>query len=391
MAATGEPGVASSAPPVRVLWLVKGLGIGGAERLLVAAAGVHDRAAFAIEAAYVVPAKDQLVGALEERGVPVTCLGGTSRLAWVRRLRALLDEGRFDVVHVHSPLVAAVARLAARSVPRRRRPRVMTTEHNGWSTLALPTRLLNAATAGLDDATLAVSEETRASIWWPRTRRRTEVVVHGVDLAGLRGAAGKGRGVREELGIGPDEVVVLTVANYRAQKAWPVLLAAAREVVDRGLPVRFLGVGQGPLEAEVAAEHRRLGLGDRLLLLGRRDDVADLLAAADVFALASTYEGYPLAVMEALGAGVPVVATAVGGVVDAVGDTAGLLVPPGRPDLLADALARMVDPRERSRLAAGAEQAGRRYDIAHAVAVCEAHYRRLAGRRAAPGSGPGRA
>lgn len=384
MSATGEPGVAAGAPAVRVLWLVKGLGVGGAERLLVAAAGVHDRAAFAIEAAYVVPAKDQLVGELAGRGVPATCLAGPLPLSWVRRLRALLDEGRFDVVHVHSPLVAGVARLAARTVPRRRRPRVMTTEHNAWSTFALPTRLLNALTAPLDDATLAVSEQTRASIWWPRTRRRTRVVVHGVDLARLRAEAGQRPAVREELGIGPDEVMVLTVANYRSQKAWPDLLAAARRVVDRGLPVRFVGVGQGPLAAEVAAEHRRLRLGDRVVLLGRRDDVARLLAAADVFALASTYEGYPLAVMEALGAGVPVVATAVGGVVDAVGDTAGVLVPPRRPDLLADALARLVDPAVRAPLAAGAERAGRRYDIAHAVAVCEARYRELAGR------GPGR-
>lgn len=366
-------------PPVRVLWLVKGLGVGGAEQLLVAAAGVHDRTAFSIEAAYVLPWKDALVARLEACGVPVTCLGaGGHRRAWVLRLRALLVSGRFDVVHAHSPLVAGVARLTARTVARRRRPRVMTTEHNGWSTFAVPTRLLNALTVPLDDATLAVSEQTRSSMWWPRTRRRTEVVVHGVDLAGLRAARAERQAVRDELGIGPDEVAVLTVANYRRQKGWPDLLAAARLVADRGLPVRFLGVGQGPLEAEVREHHRRLGLEGRMTLLGRRDDVPRLMAAADVFALASAYEGYPVAVMEALGAGLPVVATAVGGIVEAVGDGAGVLVPPGRPDLLAEALARVVaDPTLRSGLASAAAVAGDRYDIRAAVAHVERLYRRL--------------
>ena len=381
MAAADGPGARRAGPPIRVLWLVKGLGVGGAERLLVAAAGVHDRGEFAIEAAYVVAAKHQLVADLEGRGVPVTCLAGHSAWGWAPRLRSLLASGRFDVVHAHSPLVAGVARLAARTVPRRRRPALVTTEHNGWSTFALPTRVLNALTVPLDDATIAVSAETRASIWWPRTRRRTDVVVHGVDLAAIRAARPERGGVRRELGLGADEVAVLTVANYRVQKAWPDLLAAARTVLDGGLPVRFVAVGQGPLEADVLALHERLGLGDGMLLLGRRDDVPRLLAAADVFSLASTYEGYPLAVMEALGAGLPVVATAVGGVVDAVDDGAGLLVPPGRPDLLAGALLRVAgDPDLRARLAAGAEAAGHRYDIASATAEVERIYRRLAAR-----------
>ncbi len=383
MVAAGGAGARRDERPLRVLWLVKGLGIGGAERLLVAAAGAHDRAAFAIEAAYVVPAKAQLVGDLEAKGVAVTCLGGGRRGAWVPRLRALVASGRFDVVHAHSPLVAGVARLATRTVPLRRRPLVVTTEHNGWSTFALPTRLLNAVTVALDDATIAVSEESRASMWWPRTRRRTAVVSHGIDLAEVRAAARHGGAVRRELGIGDDEVVAVTVANYREQKAWPDLLAAARTVIDRGIPVRFVTVGQGPLEAEITALHGRLGLGERVLLLGRRDDVPRILAAADLFVLASTYEGKPLAVMEALGAGVPVVATAVGGTIEAVDSANGVLVPPNRPDLLADAVARLAtDPVERARLAAGAAASGDTYDVSVTVRVAEDLYRRVvAGRR----------
>ena len=380
MAPEAGPGRGPQGRPVRVLWLIKGLGLGGAERLLVGAAGVHDKAAFAIEAAYVVPEKEALVPDLRAAGVPVTCLGG-SAIPWVVKVRSLVASGHYDVVHAHSPLLAGVARLAARTVPRRRRPRLVTTEHNGWSTFALPTRLLNALTAPLDDAALAVSEETRASIWWPRLRARTPVVVHGVDLTAIDTARADRDAIRQELDLAPDQVVVLTVANYRAQKAWPDFLAAARAVLDgpAGDRIQFLAVGQGPLEGDITALHEELRLGAGVRLLGRRDDVPRLLAAADLFTLASTYEGYPLVVMEALGAGLPVVATAVGGVVEAVDPSAGVLVPPRQPELLAAALTRLaVDGEERHRLAAGAATAGRRYDITGAVRTTEDLYRRCA-------------
>jgi glycosyltransferase involved in cell wall biosynthesis len=161
-------------------------------------------------------------------------------------------------------------------------------------------------------------------------------------------------------------------------------------VVDRAPAVRFVTVGQGPLQAEIEALHERLGLGERVLLLGRRDDVPRLLAAADLFVLASTYEGYPLAVMEALGAGLPVVATAVGGVVEAVGPDAGVLVPPSRPDLLAEAITRVAaDPGLRAALAAGARAAGDAYDARAAVAATEQVYRNVA-RRGTEGGLPAR-
>ncbi|MFP5489011.1 MAG: glycosyltransferase, partial [Acidimicrobiia bacterium] len=88
---------------VRVLWVTKGLGPGGAERLLVAAAGAHDRARFEIEAAYVLPYKDHLTGELEAAGVRTNCLS-VRRVdrRWPLRLWRLVRSGGFDVVHVHA-------------------------------------------------------------------------------------------------------------------------------------------------------------------------------------------------------------------------------------------------------------------------------------------------
>ena len=89
--------------------------------------------------------------------------------------------GRYDVVHTHSPLLASGARLA--TIGTSPRPALVTTEHNAWSTFALPTRVVNAFTAPRDDVTIAVSDQVRRSMWWPGTRRRCEVLVHGIDLA----------------------------------------------------------------------------------------------------------------------------------------------------------------------------------------------------------------
>src|SRR5690606_27997930 len=119
-----------------------------------------------------------------------------------------------------------------------------------------------------------------------------------------------------------------------------LLEAAARVDADpRGRPVRFVVVGQGPLADELAAHHERLGLGRRLVLAGYRPDAVDVVAAGDVFCLASRHEGLPVALMEALALGRPVVATRVGGIPELVtDDVEGVLVPPDDADALAEAV-----------------------------------------------------
>src|SRR5205823_4461648 len=155
-----------------------------------------------------------------------------------------------DVVHVHSPQVAAFARPALRLLPRRDRPALMGTEHNVWSSHHPATRWANRLTLALEDTTIAVSEEVRASMP-PRLARRTEVVVQGVDVDAIARRRPEREDARAELGVGPDEVVVATVANLRAQKDYPTMLRAARQLVDAGEPVRFVSVGQGPLAGQL--------------------------------------------------------------------------------------------------------------------------------------------
>jgi L-malate glycosyltransferase len=369
--------------PVRVLWLVKGLGPGGAEHLLVAAAARHDPADVDLACAYLLPWKSQLAPALEASGVPTTCLDVRDErdLRWAGRLRRLLLERPVDVLHAHSPYPAGIARLVVRSLPRSRRPRLVYTLHNTWGSFAAPTRAICGATFALDDADIAVSEVVRASLP-ERFRARTEVLVHGIDVDAVAARADRAA-VRAEFGIDEHTVVIGTVANLRAQKDYPNLLAAAAILRDRGRSIRFLTVGQGPLEAEIHAEHARLGLDGVVDLLGERADAVRIMSGCDVFVLASNNEGLPVAVMEALALGLPIVATAVGGLPEAVDDRNGVLVPARDPAVLADALdALAADPDRRARLGAGARERRTEFAVDRTVLRLDDLYRDLAGRTA---------
>jgi glycosyltransferase involved in cell wall biosynthesis len=127
---------------------------------------------------------------------------------------------------------------------------------------------------------------------------------------------------------------------------------------------------------------QKLHLGDRFMFVGPREDASQFIAACDVFALSSHYEGLPLAVMEALALGVPVVATKVAGVTELVRDGVdGILTPKARPDLLAKGLESLIrDPERRCQLSAAASNGAKRFDNRPAVAMMETMYRTLADR-----------
>jgi glycosyltransferase involved in cell wall biosynthesis len=357
--------VTEAARPRRVLWVIKGLGPGGAERLLVEHARASRHADLEFEVAYVLDWKTHLVPELAALGVRAHPLGVRREydLRWIARLGTLLRQEHFDVVHAHSPLVAAATRLLVRAMPRRDRPALVYTEHNRWPSYRTGTRIANQLTYRLDDMHLAVSNDVRESIP-SRDRNSIEVVVHGVDVDAVRAELGERDAVRAELGIRPDETLAMTVANLRHGKNYPGLIAAAELVVAHGASVRFAAAGQGPLEAEIRARLAQSPLRDRFQLLGYRDDATRLIAGADLFVLASHHEGLPVTVMEALTLGVPVVAPAVGGLREVVRDGEnGLLVEPGDTAAFVAAVRRYLDDAQlRERLRAAAVASVAEYD-----------------------------
>ena len=148
-----------------------------------------------------------------------------------------------------------------------------------------------------------------------------------------------------------------------------MLLDAARAIADRGLPVRIAAVGRGPLSTTLHARHVELALGDRFQFLGQRDDVLELLAGVGCLCpgLALT-KGLPVTLMEATSVGLPIVATAVGGIPQILEDEIdALLVPPGDPGALVEAMTRLAsDPDLRERLGRRAKLRSSMFDIGEA-------------------------
>ncbi len=382
-----EEGFRTRAPdrPLRVLLVIKCLGYGGAERLLVDMVAGGDVQRFDYEVAYVNQDQDALVPAIVAGGTRVHALGASNNadLRWLAALRRLLTRGHFDIVHFHLPYAAALGQLVVASLPRSARPAIVYTEHSLWDRARLANRALLRASMSKGERLVAVSQASYDAL--PAALRgRATIVVHGVDLSRsdslLARRAELQERVRSELGVSDEELLFITVANLRPEKGYDVLLTAARSIADNGLPIRFAAVGRGPLSASLRARHEELALGDRFQFLGQRDDVLELLAGADAFVLASLHEGLPVALMEATSVGMPIVASSVGGVPQVLEDGVdALLVPPGDPGSLADAMKRLAsDPELRARLGRRAKLRSSTFDIAEASRVVGDIYLRVA-------------
>ena len=195
---------------------------------------------------------------------------------------------------------------------------------------------------------------------------RVRVIPNGVDLDRFRPV------VRER-----PVTTVISVANLRREKAHECLLAAAATLAPRHPQLRYVIVGGGPRAEELQALAHTLGVADRVRFLGHREDVTELLAAADVFVLPSRSEAFPNGALEAMAAGLPVVACRVGGLIDLVehGRT-GLLVPPDDPAALAAALASLVQSPATARAfgAAARAEVAARYSYDRMVAGFEQLY-----------------
>jgi glycosyltransferase involved in cell wall biosynthesis len=189
------------------------------------------------------------------------------------------------------------------------------------------------------------------------------VIENGIDLIELRKPADKLL-KRSQLGFGDKDVLILTVGRLTVQKGHTYLLDAIARINIEG--VKYLFVGDGPLRAELEAKAKDLGISKTVFFLGVRSDIEELLFVADIFVQPSLWEGLSLALLEALMAGLPVVATRVEGVIDVVEDEkSALLVPSKDAEALAKALTRLIsDGGLRYRLSAeGLERVKKSYSV----------------------------
>jgi glycosyltransferase involved in cell wall biosynthesis len=327
---------------IRVLEILATLKRAGAERMAVSLASRLDASRFE---SGVVSLFDPFEGGLEPElgaaGVPVWHLGKRPGLdvRMIGRLRRVMREFRPTVVQTHSyvlryslPAAAGLARAV-----------MVHTVHNvAARETDFVGRTLHRAVFGGRVAAVAVGEEVRRSYreWYGQEPAAT--IRNGIETSAFHLPEAR-RQWRAANGFRESDFLAVSVGRLDPQKNPVMLVEAFGRALGGVAGGRLLLVGQGSLRGEVAARARELGLAERVNLLGVRPDVAQVLAASDLFVMASDWEGTPLAVMEAMAAGLPVVATAVGGVPELVKDgETGLLCPAGDLGTLAEEMGRLA-------------------------------------------------
>jgi glycosyltransferase involved in cell wall biosynthesis len=319
-------------------------------------------------------------------GIPVTVLGlnpGLRRLWDVARIRRFLRGTRPRIVHTFLLPASLYGRLAAMLA---RVPIVIGTEMNIYERKrqrhALAERLLMTGT----DRVVAAAQSVR-DFYIRQVHAdpaKVDVIYNAVDWAHLQPAAGRDE-IRRSLGVPADVPVAGIIGRLTEQKGHGYLLDALAHT--RALEaVHLLVAGDGELRESLRGRAAALGLSPRVHFLGVRRDVGDLLHAIDVFVLPSLWEGLPLALVLAMGAGVAVVSTRVGGVPEVVEDgRTGLLVPPGDAAALGRAIARLIgDPPLSRRLADAARtEVVPKFGVDGYVAAVVGLYDRLLRERAA--------
>ena len=367
--------------PIPVLHLITELDAGGAQSALARLMARLDRRRFTPTVACLYNGDAVVARRIRALGVPVTDLGMTARWRWDAfvRLYRLLRHERPIILHTwmfHADFPGRVlGRLAGV-------PIIVTSRRNENIGGAMRERF-NRWTAHLDDRVVAVCELARlAEIERAGVPPEHVVTVYnGVDVDEFPVASAEvAARARRAMGIPAEAPLLGSLGRLHPQKGFSDLLAALAQVRQRIPSVQLFLAGDGESRESLEAQARSLGLCEAVTFAGTRANVPEILAALDVLVLPSLWEGMPNAVLEAMAAGLPVVATAVGGTPEAVVDgVTGLLVPPQDPGALACAIERLLrDPDLRRTMGqAGRRRVEQHFDVWETVRQVEDLYETL--------------
>lgn len=359
---------------MKILYVITKADLGGAQvHLLDLIRGVGDE----FEVSVAVGEEGYFTESLHEMGVDYDIVSDLVHpmrpmhdLRATRALRRLIRHSKPDLVHCHTSKAGIVGRVAAYTlgVP------TLFTAHTWcfaeqtswkWKIIGTPAERI---VARCTSAIINVSEANRrlALNHSVGSEARLYTIYNGIPDTPLRAHPGEDR-----------QPVILMAARFVQQKNHEALL---RAVGVSNLQCQVVFAGDGPRRSQIEHLAQELDLGNRVTFVGERRDIANLMARAHIFALPSNWEGFPLTILEAMRAGLPVVASAVGGVAEAVIDgTTGFVVPPNDLDMFSDRLSRLVsNPVLRQSMGQNARNSfERRFTLDAMVQATSALYRRV--------------
>jgi L-malate glycosyltransferase len=337
---------------LRVLHLLMTMPVGGAEDLVAAIARGLEPRRFEVAIATLGP-PGPVGQELRDQGYEVVSLGldirRTSTLRLAAAVRRLLAARRPDILHTHLYHPNLYGRLAALGLGL---PGVVAAVHNSYASAKFHRRVWNFLLAWATDRILVGSPQV-----WQDVRRydgvpasRLRLMPYGIPVAELDSPLSRDA-ARKRLGV--NGLVMGAVGRLEDQKGHTHLLAALPEVLQEFPDLVVLLVGAGRRQADLQRQVQELGLQETVRFLGTRRDLPEIYRALDLFVQPSLWEGLPLALLKAMGAGLPVVATRVSGSMEAIADGInGRLVAPGDPQSLARTIKELLrQPQQRRRLA----------------------------------------
>jgi glycosyltransferase involved in cell wall biosynthesis len=365
---------------LRIAHLIESDGPGGAERVVAQlATGLQAAGA---ENVVFLPRRGEgwLAGQLRGSGVAIEtfALDRPISAACSRSLTEGFRRHRITVAHSHE---FSMAVYGAWSAWRDNIPHVITMHGGRYYAAELRRRLAMRAAIAISGTTVAVSAQLQRAMTEDLSlaKSKVQIIPNGVPRQRAESVT-----LRDELRLPPDARLIVSVGNLYPVKGHAHLVDAFARIAGRHPALHVAIAGRGDLEAELAARARALGLADRFHLLGLRADVRAILAAADIFAMPSVSEGLPLALLEAMFAGCPIVATNVGEIATVLDEgNAGVLVEPANPAALAAAIDALLNDAARAKQlgARAASRAAAEYDISRMVRRYATVYQELVQRR----------
>lgn len=306
---------------IKVLHIIKSLGRGGAEMLLPETLKKHNQDAFEFHYIYFLPWKNQMEQAIQEAGGTVTCFAAKNNLALLFQYKKIVSyckEHQIQLIHAHLPWAGFVSRFVHKmtGIP------VLYTEHNMQERYHFLTKSINKLTFNSQSLGIGVSDDVTNSI-----KRNinpsipVQTVLNGVNTDSFKRIGTTDHSIiRQQFGIPSDAFVVGTVAVFRFQKRLDLWMEIMQKAIEQDSNIYGIIVGAGPLQAEIEQKHKELGLEGKVFFAGLQTEVKPYYEAMNSFMMCSSFEGLPIALLEAMSMECAIITTDAGGIKEVIRD-----------------------------------------------------------------------